>query len=102
VKRHRGARSFSYEVGELSPDSRPKLAPASCQGRGQFSGSENRPDMPMFRMLAATNRDLETDRQERSLRGKIFVYRNLNVIEVRTPPCVSARKRLLRLAKNGS
>ena len=78
-----GGTLFLDEIGDLKPDLQAKLLRAIQEGEVERVGG-SRPVRTQFRLIAATNVDLERAVKEGSFREDLF-YR-LNVIPVRLPP----------------
>ena len=78
-----GGTLFLDEIGDLKPDLQAKLLRAIQEGEVERVGG-SRPIRTTFRLLAATNVDLERAVKEGSFREDLY-YR-LNVIPVRLPP----------------
>lgn len=74
---------FLDEIGDLKPDLQAKLLRAIQEGEVERVGG-SRPIRTQFRLIAATNVDLERAVKEGSFREDLY-YR-LNVIPVRLPP----------------
>jgi len=96
VEAAQGGTLFLDEVGEMSPGLQAKLL-RFLQERQFERVGENRTRHADVRVLAATNRDLETDVKTGRFREDLL-YR-LNVIEVRTPPLRECPEDILRLAQ---
>ena len=96
VEAAQGGTLFLDEVGEMSPGLQAKLL-RFLQERQFERVGENRTRHADVRVLAATNRDLETDVKSGRFREDLL-YR-LNVIEVRTPPLRECPEDILRLAQ---
>ncbi|HYB95109.1 MAG TPA: sigma-54 dependent transcriptional regulator [Vicinamibacterales bacterium] len=78
-----GGTLFLDEIGDLKPDLQAKLLRAIQEGEVERVGG-SRPIRTRFRLIAATNVDLERAVKEGAFREDLF-YR-LNVIPVRLPP----------------
>ncbi len=78
-----GGTLFLDEIGDLKPDLQAKLLRAIQEGEVERVGG-TRPIRTAFRLIAATNVDLERAVKEGSFREDLF-YR-INVIPVRLPP----------------
>ena len=78
-----GGTLFLDEIGDLRPDLQAKLLRAIQEGEIERVGGL-KPIRTSFRLIAATNVDLERAVKEGTFRGDLF-YR-LNVIPVRLPP----------------
>ena len=78
-----GGTLFLDEIGDLRLDLQAKLLRAIQEGEVERVGG-SKPIKTSFRLIAATNVDLEKAVKEGSFRGDLF-YR-LNVIPVRLPP----------------
>ena len=78
-----GGTLFLDEIGDLKPDLQAKLLRAIQEGEVERVGG-TRPIRTEFRLIAATNVDLERAVKEGSFREDLF-YR-INVIPVRLPP----------------
>jgi two-component system, NtrC family, response regulator HydG len=78
-----GGTLFLDEIGDLRVDLQAKLLRAIQEGEIERVGG-NKPIRTSFRLIAATNVDLEKAVKEGHFRGDLF-YR-LNVIPVRLPP----------------
>jgi DNA-binding NtrC family response regulator len=79
----RGGTLFLDEIGELKFDLQAKLLRAIQEGEIERVGGE-RPIKVQFRLIAATNVDLERAVREGSFRGDLY-YR-INVVPIRIPP----------------
>jgi DNA-binding NtrC family response regulator len=79
---HRGT-AFLDEIGELPPQLQPRLLRALEQGEIRRVGSNETRSLD-FRLIAATNRDLEADM--RSGRFREDLYWRINVIAIAIPP----------------
>jgi Nif-specific regulatory protein len=88
---------FLDEVGELSLDVQAKLLRALETKRFTPVGG-NKEVIANVRILAATNRDLERDAQDRTFRKDLF-YR-LRVAEVRVPPLREHREDIPELVEH--
>src|SRR5262249_44820402 len=84
------------EIGEMSPGLQVKLLRFLQEKEFERVG-ENKTRRADVRVLAATNRDLETDVKTGRFREDLW-YR-LNVIEVRVPPLRERPEDILRLAR---
>src|SRR5262245_4044230 len=78
-----GGTLFLDEIGDLKPDLQAKLLRAIQEGEVERVGG-SRPIRTQFRLIAATNVDLENAVKEGAFREDLF-YR-INVIPVRLPP----------------
>src|SRR5687767_10216533 len=78
-----GGTLFLDEIGDLKPDLQAKLLRAIQEGEVERVGG-TRPIRTQFRLLAATNVDLERAVKDGSFREDLY-YR-INVIPVRLPP----------------
>ena len=78
-----GGTLFLDEIGDLKPDLQAKLLRAIQEGEVERVGG-SRPIRTQFRLLAATNVDLERAVKDGSFREDLY-YR-INVIPVRLPP----------------
>ncbi len=78
-----GGTLFLDEIGDLKPDLQAKLLRAIQEGEVERVGG-SRPIRTQFRLLAATNVDLERAVKEGTFREDLY-YR-INVIPVRLPP----------------
>ena len=78
-----GGTLFLDEIGDLKPDLQAKLLRAIQEGEVERVGG-TRPIRTQFRLIAATNVDLERAVKDGSFREDLY-YR-LNVIPVRLPP----------------
>jgi two-component system, NtrC family, response regulator HydG len=83
IERAEGGTLFLDEVGELSPSVQAKLLRVLQEGEFERVGG-NETVRVDFRLVAATNRDLEADVREGKFREDLF-YR-LNVIAIKLPP----------------
>jgi DNA-binding NtrC family response regulator len=79
----RGGTIFLDEVGEVPMESQSKLLRAAEEQEILPVGAE-RPQHATFRLVAATNRDLETAMEEGSFRQDL--YFRLNVFRIEIPP----------------
>jgi len=79
----RGGTLFLDEIGELKFDLQAKLLRAIQEGEIERVGGE-RPIKVQFRLIAATNVDLERAVREGAFRGDLY-YR-INVVPIRIPP----------------
>jgi DNA-binding NtrC family response regulator len=86
---------FLDEIGEMSPALQAKLLRVTQGGPFQRVGS-NKEILTQARILAATNRNLETEVKEGRFREDLF-YR-LNVVELFVPPLRERREDILPLA----
>ncbi len=96
VEAAQGGTLFLDEIGEISPGLQAKLL-RFLQERQFERVGENKTRHADVRVLAATNRDIETDVKTGRFREDLL-YR-LNVIEVRTPPLRERPEDILRLAQ---
>jgi len=78
-----GGSLFLDEIGDLPLDVQGSLLRALDRGEIRKIGSD-RPVMADVRILAATNKDLESSVQEGTFRGDLFD--RLNVLQVHVPP----------------
>lgn len=92
-----GGTLFLDEIGDLPPALQPKLL-RLIQDRTYERVGEPTPRTADVRIMAATNRDLESEVRAGRFREDLF-YR-LNVIEVTLPPLRSRRRDLMPLARN--
>lgn len=90
-----GGTLFMDEVGEMPLAMQPKLLRALEEGRVRPVGSDIELAFDV-RIVAATNRDLETEIEEQRFREDLF-YR-INVIEVQLPPLRARGTDVLLLA----
>jgi DNA-binding NtrC family response regulator len=87
---------FLDEVGEMSTEMQVKLLRALQERRARPVGGDQ--EVPFdVRIVAATNRDVETDVEDGRFREDLY-YR-LNVVRVRVPPLRSRGKDVLVLAQ---
>jgi NtrC-family two-component system response regulator AlgB len=91
-----GGTLFLDEIGELPMEIQPKLL-RLLQEKDYERVGENKPRKADVRVIAATNRDLETSVREGAFREDLF-YR-LNVINVRMPALRDRKKDLMRIAE---
>jgi NtrC-family two-component system response regulator AlgB len=96
VEAAQGGTLFLDEIGEISPGLQAKLLRFLQEKQFERVG-ENKTRHADVRVLAATNRDIETDVKTGRFREDLL-YR-LNVIEVRTPPLRERREDILHLAQ---
>jgi NtrC-family two-component system response regulator AlgB len=96
VEAAQGGTLFLDEIGEISPGLQAKLLRFLQEKQFERVG-ENKTRHADVRVLAATNRDIETDVKTGRFREDLF-YR-LNVIEVRTPPLRERPEDISRLAR---
>jgi len=96
VEAAQGGTLFLDEIGEISPGLQAKLLRFLQEKQFERVG-ENKTRHADVRVLAATNRDIETDVKTGRFREDLL-YR-LNVIEVRTPPLRERPEDILRLAQ---
>jgi NtrC-family two-component system response regulator AlgB len=96
VEMAQGGTLFLDEIGEISPGLQAKLLRFLQEKQFERIG-ENKTRHADVRVLAATNRDIETDVKTGRFREDLL-YR-LNVIEVRTPPLRERPEDILRLAQ---
>lgn len=96
VESAQGGTLFLDEIGEISPGLQAKLLRFLQEKQFERVG-ENKPRHADVRVLAATNRDIETDVKTGRFREDLL-YR-LNVIEVRTPPLRERPEDIIRLAR---
>lgn len=96
VEAAQGGTLFLDEIGEISPGLQAKLLRFLQEKQFERVG-ENKTRRADVRVLAATNRDIETDVKTGRFREDLL-YR-LNVIEVRTPPLRERPEDILRLAQ---
>lgn len=96
VEAAQGGTLFLDEIGEISLGLQAKLL-RFLQERQFERVGENKTRHADVRVLAATNRDIETDVKTGRFREDLL-YR-LNVIEVRTPPLRERPEDILRLAQ---
>jgi two-component system response regulator HydG len=83
IERAHGGTLFLDEVGELSPAVQAKLLRVLQEGEFERVGGNETVEVD-FRLVAATNRDLEAEVREGKFREDLF-YR-LNVIAIKLPP----------------
>jgi len=95
VEMAQGGTLFLDEIGEISPGLQAKLLRFLQEKRFERVG-ENKTRQVDVRVLAATNRDLETDVRSGRFREDLL-YR-LNVIEVHTPPLRERPEDIVHLA----
>lgn len=92
-----GGTIFLDEIGELSPNLQSKLLRVLQERTFQrVGGTEN--IRGNFRILAATNRDLDA-----SVAGKVFredLYYRLNVVQIHIPPLRERRSDIVPLAEH--
>jgi NtrC-family two-component system response regulator AlgB len=91
-----GGTLFLDEIGEMTPELQAKLLRFLQDKQFERLG-ENKTRQADLRVIAATNRDLETDVQTGRFRQDLL-YR-LNVIEVILPPLRERPEDILRLAR---
>jgi DNA-binding NtrC family response regulator len=90
-----GGSIFLDEIGEMSPNLQAKLLRVTQDGRFHRVGA-NRETHTDTRILAATNRNLETQIESGGFRRDLY-YR-LNVFEISIPPLRERREDILPLA----
>jgi NtrC-family two-component system response regulator AlgB len=96
VEMAQGGTLFLDEIGEISPGLQAKLLRFLQDKQFERIG-ENKTRRADVRVLAATNRDLETDVKTGRFREDLL-YR-LNVIEIHIPPLRERPEDILRLAR---
>jgi NtrC-family two-component system response regulator AlgB len=96
VEAAQGGTLFLDEIGEISPGLQAKLL-RFLQDKEFERVGENKTRQANVRVLAATNRDIETDVKTGRFREDLW-YR-LNVIEIRVPPLRERPEDILHLAR---
>jgi len=96
VEAAQGGTLFLDEIGEISPGLQAKLLRFLQEKEFERVG-ENKTRHAHVRVVAATNRDIETDVKTGRFR-EALLYR-LNVIEIRIPPLRGRPEDILRLAQ---